>query len=144
MIHAIKLLNFVDLEISILNNWKPSLNIFQIDIIPIPIKNCAFERVKAPGFDDYKLVNIRNMDQLIIIKPRELSRGSNAQFLTGIGITPRKLAEIKRSFCNYSIKDKQKLKHPRSTIKRFVQLLSGPGINLKARQFLSMATLQIS
>ena len=42
---------------------------------------------KAPGLNDRKFVNIRNMDQLAIVQPRELPHCQNSKVEPGRGIT---------------------------------------------------------
>jgi hypothetical protein len=54
--------------------------------IPNLENNLAFERVKAPGFDDRKCLSIRNTKELAIVEPRELSRSSNARLFSRFGI----------------------------------------------------------
>jgi hypothetical protein len=44
------------------------------------------DRAKAPGFNDRKRVNIRNMNPFAIVESRELSRGPRPKFLAARGI----------------------------------------------------------
>src|SRR3972149_3208299 len=63
-------------------------------VYPNNLKNRDFGLAKAPGFDDHKWVNIRNMDPFMIVKSRELSLKPKTDFSGCLGIPLRGRMEL--------------------------------------------------
>jgi len=55
-------------------------------LYPNNLKNWYLGRVKASGLNDFKSLNISNIERLKVVQPRELSRGPNTNFSGCLGI----------------------------------------------------------
>src|SRR3972149_2897242 len=68
-------------------------------VYPNNLKNRDFGLAKAPGFDDHKWVNIRNMDPFMIVKSLELSLKPKTDFSGCLGIKTERYASLD-FYCN--------------------------------------------
>jgi len=59
---------------------------FSDEVIPHPADKVLFDDAKAPGLNDCKSDNIKNIARLAIVQPRELSLSSNRTLSAGWGI----------------------------------------------------------
>ena len=66
---------------------KPDIFKPEKSVYPKNLKSWPEARVKAPGIDDRKRVNINNMDPFAIVDSRELSRTPAANFWGSLGIS---------------------------------------------------------
>ncbi len=66
--------------------FTPQILGFFDEVIPHPANKVLFDDAKAPGLNDCKSDNIKNIARLAIVQPRELSLSSNRTLFAGWGI----------------------------------------------------------